>query len=343
MVARADATTPSRSAGLVTGPVVDVDARPTDEGAPMARPTLARRLAAVSLLTTLALTTAACGNEDASSGTDTSGSSTDSAEPSTEPSTEASTEASTEMSTQEPTEESEESARSSGDLEELSAQEFYPAVMEALREAGTFAFTLDSGADGAADASLEMQGVMRYDDGGIDLQASGRGQGSEELEMIMLDKVLYINGIGMELGDKEWLKIDMSDPDSLFGMLGRSADPEMMFKAMEEPAEFELVGTEEVDGVDTNRYRIVMDTSSYAEAMEIPAQMASSLPEDIAVEMWVDGDDLPRRFRQEVEVPAMGGRPATTSTTEGTYTDYGAEVTIEAPPASEVADQMPGM
>jgi hypothetical protein len=305
----------------------------------MARPTLARRVAAVSLLTTLALTTAACGSEDASdasSGTDTSGSSTETA-------TEESTETSTQEPTEESAEESGESAGSSGDLEELSAQEFYPAVMEALREAGTFAFTLDSGTDGATDSSLEMQGVMRYDDGGVDLQASGSGQGAEELEMIMLDQVLYINGIGMELGDKEWLKIDMSDPDSLFGMLGRSADPEMMFKAMEEPKEFELVGTEEVDGVETNRYRIVMDTASYAEAMEIPAQMGSSLPEDIAVEMWVDGDDLPRRFRQEMEVPATGGRPATTSTTEGTYTDYGAEVTIEAPPASEVADQMPGM
>ena len=147
----------------------------------------------------------------------------------------------------------------------------------------------------------------------------------------------------MELDGKKWLKIDMSDPDSLFGMLGRSTDPELMFKAMEEPKEFELLGTEEVDGVETNHYRVVMDTAAYAEAMEMPAEITSSMPEDIAVEMWVDADDLPRQFRQELELPAMGGGPATTSTTEGTFSDYGTEVTIEAPPASEVADKMPGM
>ena len=120
---------------------------------------------------------------------------------------------------------------------------------------------------------MDMQGVMRYDDDGIDMQASGSGQGADELEMIMLDKVLYMTGVGMDLGDKKWLKIDMSDPDSLFGMLGKSTDPELMFKAMEEPKEFELLGTEEVDGVETNHYRVVMDTAAYAEAMEMPAEM----------------------------------------------------------------------
>lgn len=289
----------------------------------MARPTLARRLGAATVLTTLALTTAACGGDggsETSSGTDTSESGEES--PAEEPA--ASSDA------------------SSGDLEELEAAEFYPAVMEALQEAETFSFSISSGTDGSDAGSMDMQGVMRYDDDGIDMEASGSGQGAEELEMVMLDKVLYLTGVGMDVGGKKWVKIDMSDPDSLFGMLGRSTDPELMFKAMEEPKEFELLGTEEVDGVETNHYRVVMDTAAYAEAMEMPAAITSSMPEDIAVEMWVDADDQPRQFRQELELPAMGGGPATTSTTEGTFSDYGTEVTIEAPPASEVADKMPG-
>jgi hypothetical protein len=289
----------------------------------MARPTLARRLGAATLLTGLALTTAACGSEsdsdsEASTGSDTS-------------------QSSEETSTEE------EPADSSGDLEELEAAEFYPAVMEALQEAGSFAFTLTSTTEGSDAGGMEMDGVMRYDDQGVDLRASGTAQGSQELEMIVLDKVLYMSGMGMDLGDKKWFKVDMSDPNSLFGMLGKSTDPQLMFKAMEEPKSFELLGTEEVDGVETNHYEVVMDTSAYAEAMEIPAQMATSLPEDIAVEMWVDADDLPRQFRQELELPAAGGAEPSTTTTEGTYSDYGTDVTIEAPPASEVSDQMPGM
>ena len=171
---------------------------------------------------------------------------------------------------------------------------------------------MTSSTEGSDAGSMEMQGVMRYDDDGVDLQATGTGQGAEQLEMVMLDKVLYMTGVGMDLGGKKWLKIDMSDPDSLFGMLGRSTDPELMFKAMEEPQEFELLGTEEVDGVETNHYRVVMDTDAYAKAMEMPARPSGRpCPEDIAVEMWVDADDLPRQFRQELEVPARRwGQPA---------------------------------
>lgn len=286
----------------------------------MARPTLARRLGAATLLTSLALTTAACGGDSGSEGS-TGSDTSESGETSTD----------------------EDPAGSSGDLEELEAAEFYPAVMEALQEAGTFAFTLTSTTEGSDAGGMEMDGVMRYDDQGVDLRASGTAQGTQELEMVVLDKVLYMSGMGMDLGDKKWFKVDMSDPNSLFGMLGKSTDPQLMFKAMEEPKSFELLGTEEVDGVETNHYEIVMDTSAYAEAMEIPAQMATSLPEDIAVEMWVDADDLPRQFRQELELPAAGGAEPSTTTTEGTYSDYGTDVTIEAPPASEVSDQMPGM
>lgn len=286
----------------------------------MARPTLARRLGAATLLTSLALTTAACGGDSGSEGS-TGSDTSESGETSTD----------------------EDPAGSSGDLEELEAAEFYPAVMSALQEAGTFAFTLTSTTEGSDAGGMEMDGVMRYDDQGVDLRASGTAQGTQELEMVVLDKVLYMSGMGMDLGDKKWFKVDMSDPNSLFGMLGKSTDPQLMFKAMEEPKSFELLGTEEVDGVETNHYEIVMDTSAYAEAMEIPAQMATSLPEDIAVEMWVDADDLPRQFRQELELPAAGGAESSTTTTEGTYSDYGTDVTIEAPPASEVSDQMPGM
>jgi hypothetical protein len=288
----------------------------------MARPTLARRLGAATLLTTLALSTAACGSDsgsEASSGTDTSAASEDSS--------------------------SEESPEASGDLEELDAAEFYPAVMGALKDAGTFAFTTSSTTEGTAASSMEMQGVMRYDDGGIDMQATGTAQDDQALEMVMLDKVLYMSGMGMDLGGKKWFKIDLSDPDSLFGMLGRSTDPETMFKAMEEPKEFELLGTEEVDGVETNHYEVVMDTAAYMKAMEMPAELATSMPDDIAVEMWVDADNLPRQFRQELDIStSLAGQTSdSTTTTEGTYSDYGTDVTIEAPPASEVADKIPGM
>lgn len=282
----------------------------------MARPSLARRLGAASLFTTLLLTSASCGGDEDSTASDetaTETSGSDSAD--------------------------EEEAGASGDLEELSAEEFYPAVMAALQEAGSMGFSVTTTGGAAA---TEMSGVMEYVDDSISMEASSTG--AQAMEMVMLDKVLYISGGGLPLPDgKKWFKVDMSDPDSLFGMLGKSTDPNLIFKAMETPKEFELLGTEEVDGVETNHYDVVMDTASYAEALDLPAEMAEFLPEEIGIEMWIDADNRPRQFRQELEVPAMSDGEPTLSTTEGTYYDFGSDVDVEAPPAAEVADNIPGL
>jgi hypothetical protein len=152
---------------------------------------------------------------------------------------------------------------------------------------------------------------------------------------------MYMKSPDLGTGDK-WLKIDLSDPNSLFGMIGKATDPEVMFKAMEAPKKLELVGTEDVDGVETNHYRITLDPTQYLKAMEFPAAMADMLPDELVTEMWVDADDLPRKFTQTMEIPAAGGGKPTTTTTEGTYSDFGTDVEIEEPPASDVTEKFPG-
>lgn len=274
----------------------------------MARTTLPRRLGAASLLATLVLATAACGSE---SGADTSpGGSAASSD----------------------------AAGSDAELEELDAGEFYPAVMEALQDAETFAFTMETGAVGSDAGSSDMAGVMRYDDEGIDMQ--GKSTGADPMEMILLDQVMYLSGDGLGLTDKKWLKVDLSDPNSLFGMLGKSTDPENMFKAMQDPKTFELLGQEEIDGVATNHYNVVMDSAAYAKAMELPDMVATMMPKEIGIEMWLDADNQPRKFVQEMELPTQGGGEKQASTTTGTYSDFGLDVEIEAPPADEVTEDL---
>jgi hypothetical protein len=76
--------------------------------------------------------------------------------------------------------------------------------------------------------------------------------------------------------------------------------------------------------------------------MDFPAAMADMMPEELVTEMWVDGDNLPRKFVQTIDVPGAGGGAAASSTTEGTYADFGTDVEIEAPPAAEVTEDFPG-
>lgn len=283
----------------------------------MARPSLARRLGAASLLTTLVLTSASCGGDDDTTATDSSASSE------------------TSGSTDEPAPEG-----ASGDLQELAADEFYPAVMAAMQEAESMGFTITTSGGPTAN---EMTGVMEYGDDGIAMQASSTG--AQAMEIVLIDKILYISGAGLPMTDgKKWISVDMNDPDSLFGQIGKATDPTFMFKAMESPKTFKLIGTEEVDGVKTNRYNVVMDTASYAEAMDLPGEVTKLMPKEIGIEMWVDADNRPVKFFQELELPDMtGSGQPTKSTTEGTYYDFGTNVDVEAPPAAEVSDDIPGL
>lgn len=281
---------------------------------------LARRLGAATLVLTMGVGLASCSGDNGSSD---SGSTTD-----------AGTDESTHDESEEETEHEDEASDESP--AELSAADFYPSVMAAMQEAETFTFEIVTEAAGQAQT---MTGQARLGDEGVQMHASGSG--AQAMELILVDKSMYMKSADLGTGDK-WLKIDLSDPNSLFGMLGKATDPAVMLKAMEAPKKLELVGSEELDGVATNHYRITLDPAQYLDAMDFPAAMTEMMPKELVTEMWVDADDLPRQFEQTMEVPGMGGGKPTTSTTRGTYSDFGTDVEIEAPPAGEVTEQ-PGM
>lgn len=284
----------------------------------MARPSLARRLGAAALFTTLAISVAACGSDDGSA-------------------TDASSSASEESGQESEEQESEESEGASGEVPELSPEEFYPAVMGALEDAETFAFSTTTTGAGAENA---VSGVMRWAEDGLEMKASSTG--AQAFDMIVSGKVMYIESslVGSPDG-KKWIKVDLSDPNSLFGQLGKTLDPTTMFKAMSSPKELEVLGSEEIAGVETNQYRVVMDTAEFTKALDMPQEMMGSMPEEIATLMWVDADNRPHKFTQEIEIPGPEGKPVATKV-EGTYSDFGVDVDIEVPPASEVGT-MPGM
>ena len=290
-------------------------------------PSLARRLGPAALVLTLGVGLAACSDDSGS--TDTSSSATD--ESTDETTDEGASEGASE---DESADASEEPADAT--LAELSADDFYPAIMDAMRGAESFSFETTSDSAGQTQT---MSGQARFGDDGIEMKATGSG--AQDLEMVLVDKAMFMKSPELGTGDK-WLKIDLSDPNSLFGMIGRATDPEVMFKAMEAPKELELVGTEDVDGVAANHYRITLDPTQYLKAMEFPPAMADMMPDELVTEMWVDGDDLPRKFSQSMELPAVGGGKPTTTTTEGTYSDFGTDVEIEAPPSSQVTEA-PGL
>ena len=277
---------------------------------------LARRLGSAALVLSVGVGLTACSGD--SSGSDASSASDSGSDAGSATSDES-----------DDAEEAEEAA-----LTELDAAGFYPAVMEAMREAETFTFQTVSESGGQ---SQTMEGQARFGDDGVEMKAASTG--AQPVEVIMVGRAMYLKSPDLGTGDK-WLKIDLSDPNSLFGMIGKATDPEVVFKAMEAPKKVELLGTEEVDGVETNHYRVTMDPSQYLDAMEFPTSMADMLPEELVTEMWVDGDNLPRKFSQSLDVPSVSGGTSTSTASEGTYSDFGTDVEIEAPPADQVTEDM---
>lgn len=285
--------------------------------------TLARRLGATALVAGLSLGAASC-SEDSGSDADAT-----SSEQGSDEGTEESSEEDTE-SAEETTEETTEDAEAP---EELTAEEFFPAVMTALQDAESFRFSVTTTIAGA---TQEATGEGRFTDSGAEMKATSTG--AQAVEMILLDQILYLKSEQMGLGDK-WMKIDLQGQEgTLYGLIAKATDPQSMMKALESPKKLELVGTEDVDGVSASHYRITIDSRKYASAMGLPAEMGSFLPDEIVQELWVDAENRPLKHFSDLELPAAGGGDPTTSTTEGTYSDFGLDVEIEAPPASEITD-----
>jgi hypothetical protein len=99
--------------------------------------------------------------------------------------------------------------------------------------------------------------------------------------------------------------------------------------------QLEVVGSESVAGVPTNHYRMVLDYTALLESLS--GRSLSGTDQTIVVELWVDADDLLRRFllTPTFEVTSTFGLP-----TGGTYSASGRDVWIEAPPRDEVTDEL---
>jgi len=150
--------------------------------------------------------------------------------------------------------------------------------------------------------------------------------GSDGAEVRLVDGVMYVN-IGQLSGDKFW-KIDLDDPDSPFGSLGSQIDPKSSVELLEKGlTSVEYVGEE--DSLD--HYRASVDPQALVKDLGGPmaSRGASALPDSIDYDVWLDDDNRLNKLTF-----AMGDA----ATLEMALSDFGADVTIEAPPADAVAE-----
>jgi hypothetical protein len=164
------------------------------------------------------------------------------------------------------------------------------------------------------------------------------GGGDSKAEVRFVDGVFYMS-LGNLSGNKFW-KLDPSDSDSPLGDMGSmldQVDPMGSLKKMEPAIEtVTYTGGDEVDGRSLDHYELTVDPAEYAKEMELPAEAKSQLPDELTYDIWLD--DESRLAKMHMDLPVAG----TESTVDITASDWGKDVSIEAPPADDVTE-MPDM
>jgi len=283
------------------------------------RPASSRiRRSLVAGTATLALVAlAGCGGDDSpSTASDKASSSASASSSSTAGSSESPTESSAESSADAP-----------GTGDQLSGEQFAAILKGALDQATTADVRVQTG------SALDMKGQLDFTSDPPSAQMSGEITGAGDLDMVLVDNVIYMKSKALGTADK-WIKLSLDDPNSPLAALGDQLDPASSLENLVDGIKSATyVGSEDVDGDTLDHYTAVIDTKALLKGMPAQAAGAAGLPPTVDYQVWFDGDGFIRKFSVD-----MG----TTGTSEGTFSNWGTKVDIAAPPASEVTS-LPGM
>jgi hypothetical protein len=121
------------------------------------------------------------------------------------------------------------------------------------------------------------------------------------LSVIVVDEVMYLEMGG--LTDDKYVRYDLRDATSPMGDLltGVQLDPTAQLRGFRGAIEdFDVDGTEHLDGVDTAHYRVTVDTDTLLDNLGTPSDELFGAgvepPDQLTYDFWVGADRLPRRI-----------------------------------------------
>jgi hypothetical protein len=214
-------------------------------------------------------------------------------------------------------------------------------------------------ATGAIDAAAEQM-RMEMDMGALfDQLAESTGEAvppglAGPMEMVADGSTLYMRApMFSMMGVDGWISMSPEDLGTTAEGLGLGAGAYDFTQTLESlrgvDGEPEVVGQEEVRGVETTHYRATMDLAQALE--EAPAEQREQLEAafeqlgggkdlgdvDVPVDVWIDADDLPRRMRMDMgSLFAAAGMAGGEATMTMDLFDYGEPADIQVPSPGEV-------
>ncbi|HJR89215.1 MAG TPA: hypothetical protein VJ782_03540 [Aeromicrobium sp.] len=202
---------------------------------------------------------------------------------------------------------------------ELSQSNFADDVFSAIEKAGSAKIHFESGTGGK---KFIGEGEVEYgDELAVRMTMPNPAGGSGKQEMLLIGDTVY-----MGMGDR-YMSMSM-DAMRSSGMpdMSASLDPKAQKDAFEAAiTDFKQSGEPEtLDGVQATPYVITLDPK------KAPETFGSVVTEPLTFTYFVGPDNLPRKMVYEDKNGEF----------VATYTDWGADVDIEAPPADKVMQGM---
>ena len=211
--------------------------------------------------------------------------------------------------------------------------------VETMRVAGIFSISMSGKA-----SKFDLDGGVDFKNNSTSLKTSLADLGipgleSSKVEIRLVGETAYIRvgdligGIGSALlGGKEWISMDLS---ALGGDSPAGANPANLLAMLRGIADVEEVGTESIRGNQTTHYtgRINMSKAIGAAPSADKKQVSSvfeNLSNEFPVDVWVDEQG------RTVKLSTNGGGSENNFSFSLEFFDFGADLNISAPPASDV-------
>ena len=216
----------------------------------------------------------------------------------------------------------------------LSADEFSDAMLDAQREAGSWRYEEVTSQAGVAGQVWEGEQV--WDGRTTSLRYGAKDEsGGYVLEARLVDGEFYLRGKETP-GAKPWWKLDKihgRDADALIESMSRDSDPVRRAAIFADPAAFKVVGVEDLDSGPAVHYRVEVAVEAVREATGVPVPGEAGT--NRLFDVWLDQEDRLVKLESPVDIPGLEASETIT------FSDYGADFDITAPPADETTTAVP--
>ncbi|WP_199432454.1 hypothetical protein [Qaidamihabitans albus] len=247
-----------------------------------------------------------------------------------------------------------ESGSGSGTSLFADAQELVDAASQKTEQSKSSKFSLEMDMGGQ---QITASGEGLYDGANTAMSMTMDAQG-QSMEMRFVDRTMYIKmpeEMSGSTGGKPWIKIspDGSDPMSqaigpMFDQMAEQNDPSKTLEQIQQAGTITNSEKTTLDGQDVTHYWIDLDFAKLADQApgnltpEQVQQLAGKI-DKLPMELWLNGDQLPVQVTMDMgAIAEAAGAPGQGGSMVMKYTDWGAPVDVQAPPADQVGE-MPAM